>query len=315
MEARESTFGGGALRRLVMNVLLVSLAVGLACGLSLVASPEARSAPYQQVVDNTTPNRFDGPGWKRSDYSPDFVGKDYRYTKPSRQGEPAAYRVDIPDTATYTVYARWPANGGYNPRARVGVQTTSGYKVEEVNQTRNGGRWVRIGAYEMRRGDDYSVRIGSESSASGFIIADAVKVVKGDVREGGGGSDGGGGGGPTGEDVVREAKTWLGVPYRWGGSSRQGVDCSGLTMQVYDSIGITLPRTAAQQYGEGRRVSGAGQGDLVFGNFNGGSSVEHVGIAVSGNTMINAPYPGTVVRRDPIYDKYTLGIKRLVPNN
>lgn len=298
------------MRRLVINVLVVSLAVGLACGGALAASPEARSAPYQQVVDNTTPDRFDGPGWKKSDYSPDFVGKDYRYTKPTRKGEPASYRVKIPATATYTVYARWPANGGYNPRTRVGVKTTSGYKSEEVNQTRNGGKWIRIGAYKMRRGDDYSVRISSASGASGYIIADAVKVVKGNIKEDGGN----GGGGPTGEAVVREAKTWLGVPYKWGGSSRQGVDCSGLSMQVYASIGISLPRTAAQQYGEGRKVSGAGQGNLVFGNFSGGSSVEHVGIAVDGDAMINAPYPGTVVRRDPIYDRYTIGIKRLVPN-
>lgn len=302
-----------------MYVLVVSLAVGLACGISLAASPQARSAPYQQVVDNSSSNRFDGPGWKRSDYSPGFVGDDYRYSKPTRDGDPAAYRVKIPDTATYTVFARWPSNGGYNRRTRVGVQTTSGLKVKEVDQTRSGGKWIRIGAFEMRRGDDYSVRIGSASSASGYIIADAVKVVRGNVDENAGGGGGGGGGagggnGPTGDDVVREAKTWLGVPYRWGGTSRQGVDCSGLTQQVYASIGISLPRTAAQQYGEGKRVAGAGQGNLVFGNFSGGSSIGHVGIAVDGNTMINAPYPGTVVRRDPIYDKYTIGIKRLVPN-
>lgn len=305
------------MRRWLMNVLVVSAAVALACLAALAASPEAVSAPYQQVVDNADAKRFDGPGWKRSDYSPGFVGRNYHYTKPSRKAEPARYKVRIPESATYTVYVRWPSNGGYNPRARVSVKTASGLKVEEVNQTRNGGEWMRIGAYKMRRGDGYSVSVGGFSRASGYIIADAVKVVRGKVRDerrDGGGGGGGSSSGPTGAKVVREAKTWLGVPYRWGGSSRQGVDCSGLTMQVYGALGVSLPHNAAQQYGYGSRVSTAGPGNLVFGNFRGGSSIEHVGIAVDRDTMINAPYPGTVVRYDPIYDRYTIGMKRLVPN-
>jgi cell wall-associated NlpC family hydrolase len=321
MGERLTTLEGGTLRRLVLNVVLVSLAVALACCAALAAAPEARSAPYQQVVDNTTPDRFDGPGWKKSDYSPNFVGRNYRYTKPTRNGEPASYRVKIPETATYTVFARWPANGGYNPSTRISVETTSGKEAKQVNQTRNGGKWMRVGAYQLRRGDDHIVRISSSSRDSGYIIADAVKVVRGDVRaEDGGGGDGGGGGGgggPTGEDVVREAKTWLGVPYKWGGTSRQGVDCSGLTMQVYASIGINLPRTASDQYysGPGARTSQFGRGYLVFGHADGGRGVQHVGILTGDGRMIHAPVPGTVVRYDTVPASWynVVGKKRYVP--
>lgn len=314
------------MRRLVLNVVLVSLAVGLACCAALAVAPEASSAPYRQLVDNTTPDRFDGPGWKKSDYSPNFIGKNYRYTKPTRRGEPASYRVKIPETATYTVFARWPANGGYNPSARVSVETTSGTEARRVNQTKNGGEWMRIGAYPLRRGDDYIIRIASHSPKPGYIIADAVKVVRGNVRDEGGGGNGGGGsggggggggGGPTGEDVVREAKTWLGVPYKWGGTSRQGVDCSGLTMQVYDSVGIDLPRTARDQYysGPGSRTSQFGRGYLIFGHADGGSGVQHVGILTGDGRMIHAPVPGTVVRYDDVPASWynVVGKKRYLP--
>ncbi|MCL6439213.1 MAG: C40 family peptidase, partial [Rubrobacteraceae bacterium] len=82
--------------------------------------------------------------------------------------------------------------------------------------------------------------------------------------------------------------------------------------EVYAHFGIYLPHSAAAQYSYGTAVSSPSPGDLVFMNFDGGSSITHVGIVVGGGQMIDAPYPGTVVRYDPIYPQYTIGYRHLI---
>ena len=290
------------------RLLVVFPAVFVAAVLFLGFSAVARSAPYMQVVDNSNAGRFSASSsWGRSSYSPDRYGRNYRFARPGAGQDPAMFRIRVPSTGRYTVYARWPANAGYNRRSRVGIRTPGGYVWSTVNQRINGGQWVRIGTYRMGAGDRWRVKISRRSSARGYIIADAVKVVAGAPRTRRPG-------GVTGRDIVRKAKTWLGVPYRYGGTSRDGVDCSGLTYRVFGSLGINLPRTAAEQYRKGVAVSTPAPGVLNFSSYSGSNSVTHVGIAVDGDTMIDAPYPGTVVRYDPISTKYTIGDKRIVPS-
>jgi len=102
----------------------------------------------------------------------------------------------------------------------------------------------------------------------------------------------------TGASAVLLAEKYLGVPYVWGGESPGGFDCSGLVQFVYSNLGVSLPRTAADQQQVGSSVSRdqLQPGDLVF--F--GNPAHHVGIYVGGGAMINAPYTGAVVRYDPI---------------
>jgi cell wall-associated NlpC family hydrolase len=101
--------------------------------------------------------------------------------------------------------------------------------------------------------------------------------------------------------VIAVASRYLGVPYRYGGSSPRGFDCSGFVQYVYSRLGIRLPRTAQQQYNATRHIprSQARPGDLVF--FFVGGRVTHVGIFAGGNTMIAAPHSGQVVHRQRIY--------------
>lgn len=115
----------------------------------------------------------------------------------------------------------------------------------------------------------------------------------------------------SGDAVVSEAQSWIGVPYVYGGSSRYGVDCSGLTQQVFASLGVSLPHSAASQYGYGTAVSAPGPGDLVFSDFTGGG-IGHVGIATGDGMMIDAPYPGTTVRYDTISPANVVGYKSVL---
>lgn len=80
--------------------------------------------------------------------------------------------------------------------------------------------------------------------------------------------------------VLSEAETYLGTPYRYGGTSRNGIDCSAFVQSVFQMFNQELPRVSAAQAKEGQVVSKEElrAGDLVFFATNGGSRVSHVGI-------------------------------------
>jgi cell wall-associated NlpC family hydrolase len=109
----------------------------------------------------------------------------------------------------------------------------------------------------------------------------------------------------TDGDVVRTAYSYRGVRYRYGGSSRNGFDCSGFTSHVYRSKGVSLPRTAAQQFGRGKRV-GKGElkaGDLVFFETT-RRGISHVGIYAGDGKFVHASSGGGRVRVDTLESGY-----------
>ena len=101
--------------------------------------------------------------------------------------------------------------------------------------------------------------------------------------------------------VVNTAASLIGRPYRWGGNGPYAFDCSGYTKYVYKTWGITIPRTAQQQYRASHKIakSAIRPGDLVF--FVSGGYAYHVAI-YAGNGMIwHAPHSGSSVQKVKIW--------------
>jgi len=113
---------------------------------------------------------------------------------------------------------------------------------------------------------------------------------------------------PTADDLIATAEAFLQAPYRWGGTTGGGIDCSGFVQQVYRLNGVGLDRDADQQAMEGRAVplrgirsgselrmrSAARPGDLLF---FGAERVTHVALATGEREFIHAPGTGGFVER------------------
>jgi cell wall-associated NlpC family hydrolase len=102
---------------------------------------------------------------------------------------------------------------------------------------------------------------------------------------------------PAADGRSRKAVTialhYLGLPYRWGGASPAGFDCSGFVMYVYGRVGVALPHNGAMLWGKGRAVERRDlePGDVVF--FDG---LGHVGIFIDRGRFVHSPHSGDVVK-------------------
>ncbi len=105
--------------------------------------------------------------------------------------------------------------------------------------------------------------------------------------------------------IVEEARHHVGTPYRYGGVSPRGFDCSGLVLYVYRENGITLPRSAGDQFRDGRKVTRRylRPGDLVFFQTS-RTPISHVGIYAGRGKFIHAPKPGKKVSYARLDNRY-----------
>jgi len=177
-------------------------------------------------------------------------------------GKPILVASTLVPTGTYTKAVRkqlkWVASPVIQSKP-VTVQSTNTTKTTKVEQTTK-TTTKRSKAVQVTKASDQQV---SRSNSSG---------------------------------VVDHALSLLGVPYVFGGTSRSGFDCSGYTQYVFKASGISLPRTAAEQFNVGSSVS-RGQlqsGDLVFFTTY-ASGASHVGIYIGGGEFVSASNSGVSI--------------------
>lgn len=119
------------------------------------------------------------------------------------------------------------------------------------------------------------------------------------------------------KQLLDTAAKYLGVPYRWGGTSPSGFDCSGFVQYVYRECGYSITRTTYTQWdNDGQYVSryNLKPGDLVY--FGSSSSPSHVGMYVGDGMMIHAPSTGKNIQYTSIdsgyYSSRFIGGKRIL---
>ena|SRR5688572_2462637 len=118
-------------------------------------------------------------------------------------------------------------------------------------------------------------------------------------------------------NLLEHVDEWYGTRYRYGGTTKSGIDCSAFVQTIYlSAFAVSLPRTARDQYRNSRIISATEikTGDLVFFNTTGG--ISHVGIYLQNNKFVHSSASHGVTISDmfdPYYLKRFIGIGRIMP--
>ncbi len=156
-----------------------------------------------------------------------------------------------------------------------------------------------VKAFQARNGLDADGVVGPATMAAMGISGSTEQAPS---SSGGGGS------------AVSAARSAIGSPYAYGGTTKAGFDCSGLVVWAFQQAGVSLPRTSFAQYGRGSAVDRPNiqAGDLVFFNAN-GPGASHVGIATSNSTVISATSHGVMEHAisDSYWGSHYVGARRV----
>lgn len=120
------------------------------------------------------------------------------------------------------------------------------------------------------------------------------------------------------EKIVEVALKYIGFPYKYGGESLWGIDCSAFVRRVWGFFGLELPRTSKEQFlcGEKTDLSDLQPGDLVFFRRRGRKNVSHVGIYIGDSKFVHASGSDHRVTISNLtqeyYSKYFKGARRVI---
>ncbi|MEH1098911.1 golvesin C-terminal-like domain-containing protein [Micromonospora sp. CPCC 205561] len=160
--------------------LITATARGHAQGIAAYLGLGGTNPPaFSTTVDNATAGRFTAStNWGTSTYSAQRYGADYRFANPTPVSDAAWFKVDIPAAGNYQIEVRHPADPGYSSSAPHVVVTASGNQTVNVDQRSGGGVWRSLGTFPLAAGDRNLVAVSRWTNATGYVVADAVRVTR-----------------------------------------------------------------------------------------------------------------------------------------
>lgn len=211
-------------------------------------------------------------------------------------------RVDRPSLGGHPDLRRWVRRQSYRQRLALGSRLmTQALRGEQVVVEGTHGTWAHVRILDQR-GSVYRWGIVGWMPRAQLTSRPVKAALQRLPRRA--------------SSLIHAARAYLGAPYIFGGMSRTGIDCSGLTFVAARELGVTLPRDAADQSRVGRPVARRmlRPGDLVFFGPGGRRTIHHVGIYVGHGRVLHAPHTGSSVRITPLsaFGDYW-GARRIVP--
>ncbi len=300
-------------------------------------SPEARAAQrdladeaskpyYSHVVDNATKGRFVAPGWKRVSGEASYRGS-HVVAAAGSKARNATFRMKVPANDDYAVYAWWSAAENNATAARFVISSASGPKTEKVDETRDGGTWIRLGTFDLKKGER-TIRVSPSEDAK--VVADAVIIIRDEQAplpndavsstEGGDTMRAATTSSATRYSILQQARKYIGKRYRYGTCTAYYMSCTCLTKMAVAPFGHNFPMTELGQwrYQPSARVMSPANlqpGDIVFYTEPyGPSGIDHVGVyAGRGYLVHSSSYYNQVVEKPMRYIKGYYGAKRVWP--
>ncbi|MBG6106099.1 MULTISPECIES: DNRLRE domain-containing protein [Micromonospora] len=129
------------------------------------------------LVDNSEFNNTTATGtWPTANTATNRYGIDYATHAAGTGTNVFTWQLNVPQSGTYQVYARFPTVSGAATDAKYTVNSSAGPTVKTVNQTAGAGTWVSLGSYSFAEGNAQKVTLSDQ--ATGTVVADAVKLVR-----------------------------------------------------------------------------------------------------------------------------------------
>ena len=212
-------------------------------------------------------------------------------------------RIDRPSLGASPHLTKWVADQSIARRLQLGDNLmTQALLGEQVTYLSTFGPWAHV-RVDDQRGDFYRLGIigwiwKSQLSPTPVAAAPVPQLPR------------------RGSSIVRAAWAFRGTTYIFGGMTRAGIDCSGLTYLAAAQVGVHLPRDAADQsrVGTAVRRTDLQPGDLVFFGPGSRDSIHHVGIYIGNGRIVHAPHTGSWVRVSKLSTFHDYwGARRLVP--
>lgn len=139
------------------------------------APPTATPAPLPAIVEMDNPQATFVGTWTTSSTTPGYVGANYRHDDRTGKGMKSARYTPQLAAGSYRVAIRSPQRADYAPSAPVTIRASGASMVVPVDQRKNGGQWVDLGAYAFAGDGTEYVEIGTAGTDGSYVVADAVR--------------------------------------------------------------------------------------------------------------------------------------------